>query len=508
MPYIDDLVFTHDWTHDDAETGFVTYEPNEERVRADIQMLHDEAKAKINEMIEKILADGSGDIDTTLAKQLPFSYAGDAEHEIDPMEAADIYNAIVEAYVKAFLASQAVVEDGSITYAKLATAVKAMLDNGQVVVEDEDPPETTETYTAGQMWYDTTTHSLYILESVLGESPYTATWQKVFPPPALDSDDVATTDGTGSVNEKLDLPEGSTVSDALIKLASLGSGEVLKTVWERFQQIEHYTSGGWQISQEIINTHTYVDVTYTLHYSSMIRRDATTGKTVLDTTSSGAVSGTYNGSIRTSDTGIWKTDSAFEAGVPDGYYYTLNSGDVVYLKGESDTVQAQRYSYRQWFEPGTYDHSIYLRSETAQSVTLSLDSVGTISSDNSSAYPDDGWQDGVYYIKKTAEQSAHTAKMAMFQYTGTGIFGPANPTSVSFDFVPAVIFLFSAGTTRLSDSMWTAGMVNNVYTPGRGPNADCSGGIQNDGVTLLWYADSAAAQRNTEGTTYYGIALG
>ena len=55
MPYINDLAFTHDWTHDDAATGFVTYEPNEERVRADLQMLHNEAKAKINEIIGKIL---------------------------------------------------------------------------------------------------------------------------------------------------------------------------------------------------------------------------------------------------------------------------------------------------------------------------------------------------------------------------------------------------------------------------------------------------------------------
>ena len=43
------LVFTKDWNN---PADFPTVEPNEIQVRADFQILHDEAKNKINELIE------------------------------------------------------------------------------------------------------------------------------------------------------------------------------------------------------------------------------------------------------------------------------------------------------------------------------------------------------------------------------------------------------------------------------------------------------------------------
>lgn len=48
---IDDLQplsFTHDWNNSDPENGFTTTEDSEAKVRADIQMLHDETKNYIN----------------------------------------------------------------------------------------------------------------------------------------------------------------------------------------------------------------------------------------------------------------------------------------------------------------------------------------------------------------------------------------------------------------------------------------------------------------------------
>ena len=51
MGYLEKLTFSKDWTNAD---DFPTYEPDESQVRADLQLLHDEAKAAINALVEKL----------------------------------------------------------------------------------------------------------------------------------------------------------------------------------------------------------------------------------------------------------------------------------------------------------------------------------------------------------------------------------------------------------------------------------------------------------------------
>ena len=51
MSYLEKLEFSKDWKN--AE-DFPTYEADESQVRADLQLLHDEAKAAINALVEKL----------------------------------------------------------------------------------------------------------------------------------------------------------------------------------------------------------------------------------------------------------------------------------------------------------------------------------------------------------------------------------------------------------------------------------------------------------------------
>lgn len=46
---VEPLVFTKDWN---SSSDFPALEPSEIQARADLQLLHDEAKTKINELIE------------------------------------------------------------------------------------------------------------------------------------------------------------------------------------------------------------------------------------------------------------------------------------------------------------------------------------------------------------------------------------------------------------------------------------------------------------------------
>ena len=51
MGYLEKLEFSKDWTK--AE-DFPTYEPDESQVRADLQLLHNEAKTAINALVDKL----------------------------------------------------------------------------------------------------------------------------------------------------------------------------------------------------------------------------------------------------------------------------------------------------------------------------------------------------------------------------------------------------------------------------------------------------------------------
>ena len=59
---VDPLVFTKDWNN---SSDFPAIEPSEIQARADLQLLHDEAKTKINELIADYNTNISSALTTT-----------------------------------------------------------------------------------------------------------------------------------------------------------------------------------------------------------------------------------------------------------------------------------------------------------------------------------------------------------------------------------------------------------------------------------------------------------
>lgn len=84
---ISPLAFTHDWNIDNAEHGFTTYEADESRVRADIQMLHDEAKNYINNVLTPALESMS-------AADLPEDVYGNVQTAINTLK-SDMQTVVV-----------------------------------------------------------------------------------------------------------------------------------------------------------------------------------------------------------------------------------------------------------------------------------------------------------------------------------------------------------------------------------------------------------------------------
>lgn len=133
-----------------------------------------------------------------------------------------------------------------------------------------------------------------------------------------------------------------------------------------------------------------------------------------------------------------------------------------------------------------------------------------IYSSNRSAYPDSGVQGGYEYeyLGIPFENAVGAPKIETGSYVGTGTYGASNPNSLTFGFVPKVVFIgvaISAGSgyypMYLLSGSKTAGAI------------DSSRNIKYVSTTFLgnsvsWYAFDNQDQMNYANQTYTYLALG
>lgn len=137
MGYLEKLEFSKDWTK--AE-DFPTYEPDESQVRADLQLLHNEAKAAINALVGKLES-------SEFASHLAVSTEG--------MAATNLAAALAEILATAKAAQAGTIVDGTVTEAKLAKALAEKINSIDVTYSMNAPTanETPETgYQLGKLW--------------------------------------------------------------------------------------------------------------------------------------------------------------------------------------------------------------------------------------------------------------------------------------------------------------------------------------------------------------------
>lgn len=137
MGYLEKLEFTKDWT--DA-SDFPTYEPDESQVRADLQLLHNEAKAAINALVDKLES-------AEFASHLAVSVAD--------MTADNLAAALAELLATAKAAQAGTIVDGTVTEAKLAAAVREKLNDTGVIYSMNPPTAANKPETGnplGQLW--------------------------------------------------------------------------------------------------------------------------------------------------------------------------------------------------------------------------------------------------------------------------------------------------------------------------------------------------------------------
>lgn len=103
------LKFTKNWEN---PTDFPTYETDEQQVRADLQLLHDETKAALNRLIDAL---GQADA----AENLGFSAEG--------LQAQTVAAAVLELWQALRRTAAGAVPDGTITAEKLSAELQAVM---------------------------------------------------------------------------------------------------------------------------------------------------------------------------------------------------------------------------------------------------------------------------------------------------------------------------------------------------------------------------------------------
>jgi hypothetical protein len=104
------LKFTKNWEN---PRDFPTYETDEQQVRADLQLLHDETKAALNRLVEVL---GSAQA----ARELGFA--------ADGLQARNIEAAVLEVYAAVGNMAAGLIPDGTVTAEKLAAYVLERMD--------------------------------------------------------------------------------------------------------------------------------------------------------------------------------------------------------------------------------------------------------------------------------------------------------------------------------------------------------------------------------------------
>lgn len=137
-----------------------------------------------------------------------------------------------------------------------------------------------------------------------------------------------------------------------------------------------------------------------------------------------------------------------------------------------------------------------------------------LTSSDRNAYPDSGTQDGYEYeyLGVPFDNAVTAPKIEVGSYVGTGTYGQANPNTVTFGFVPKLVWIYEANTRYISTSagyngLWFASWPYLSYLLDSGTTVTRYASLS--GKTLSWYESSSAFnQLNYSEKVYTYIAIG
>lgn len=137
-----------------------------------------------------------------------------------------------------------------------------------------------------------------------------------------------------------------------------------------------------------------------------------------------------------------------------------------------------------------------------------------LTSSDRNAYPDSGTQDGYEYeyLGVPFDNAVTAPKIEVGSYVGTGTYGQANPNTLTFGFVPKLVWICEANTRYISTSagyngLWFVSWSYLSYLLDSGTTVTRYASLS--GKTLSWYESSSAFnQLNDSEKVYTYIAIG
>ena len=125
--------------------------------------------------------------------------------------------------------------------------------------------------------------------------------------------------------------------------------------------------------------------------------------------------------------------------------------------------------------------------------------------------PMTGWLNVIPYWAKEAG-----VRIATGSYVGTGSHGASNPNSLTFPFVPKLVFIYAVNTsnssrdqaTFLFEAPFYTYLMTNSTSGNAGGSASFAASAQFNGNVMSWYGGNAVQQFNTNGTVYHFVAIG
>ena len=137
-----------------------------------------------------------------------------------------------------------------------------------------------------------------------------------------------------------------------------------------------------------------------------------------------------------------------------------------------------------------------------------------LTSSDRNAYPDSGTQDGYEYeyLGIPFDNAVTAPKIETGSYVGTGTYGASNPNTLTFGFVPKLVWIYEANKNYISTSagyngLWFASWPYLSYLLDSGTTVTRYASLS--GKTLSWYESSSAFnQLNYSEKVYTYIAIG
>ena len=306
------------------------------------------------------------------------------------------------------------------------------------------------------------------------------------------------------------LNKASLLKDTTAALFGLGTGAVPDDVLAALGKYKQYW---WRRRTHVVSSHyvgnvttvswsaTQFKITYkakrTIYYADSYTVNPTTGAITLDNQQS----------VTCSD------DGSFYEANPSSLLlgkWCLNlyekPSEVVYIPVGADIKESSNSSG----ETTVYLYRIgsYQKVDATFVENVEIGDWVYVQSSSRSAYPDSGTSGGYgyEYLGIPLDNAVTAPKIATGSYTGTGTYGSSNPNSLTFEFVPKLVFIHNS-----SDGRFRMCVING--------DSECVSAIVGssqyvvktawENKKLSWYnSDSATKQLNESGVVYNYVAIG